>query len=232
MKKFNCIIVEDEPIAAEIISDYISEINDLELLAVYTNAISAREFLETNSVDLVFLDINLPKLKGLDFLSTLTKQPHVIITTAYDEYALKSYQYKVIDYLIKPIEFSRFLLAINKFKELYYPLKENNVLSVEDEFIYININKKQIRLNLNEILFIESQREYLNIQLVDRKLICKMTLSEIEQKLNNNKFVRVHRSFIVAIDKIETISLSQIELNGFSIPIGRNYREASKKLWK
>lgn len=231
MKKYKCIIIEDEPIAAEIISEYISEVNDLDLVKVFSNALTARDYLTEHVVDLIFLDLNLPKLKGLDFLNTLKEQPNVIITSAYDEYALKSYDYKVIDYLIKPIELSRFLVAINKFKDIYAPIKEPAKDKSDEEYIHININKKQIRLNTHEILFIESQREYLHIQLLDRKLICKMTISEIEQKLNESKFQRVHRSFIISTEKIASISLTQIEINGFSIPIGRNYREASKKLW-
>jgi DNA-binding LytR/AlgR family response regulator len=229
MKPYKCIIIEDEPIAAEILRDYISEVSFLNLVGVHSNALTALDFLKDNSVDLIFLDINLPKLKGLDFLKSLKNPPAVIITTAYEEYALKGYEFNVLDYLLKPIEFSRFLQAVNKLE-----FKSVNPFFVEESkelFMQLSINKKLVRVNLSEILFIESKREYLHIQTIEKEIICKMQISEIEKILDALKFIRIHRSFIVAKDKVDVISLTELEVKGVKLPVGRSYRKLVAGSW-
>ncbi len=229
MKTYSCIIIEDEPIAAEIISDYISELSFLKLVGVHHDAISAISYLNDHEVDLIFLDINLPKIKGLDFLKSLKNPPNVIITTAYEEYALKGYEYNVLDYLLKPIEFSRFLQAVNKIVEKPKVLQEMDTVSTE-QFINLNINKKLIRINLSELLFIESNKENIHLHTIEKIIICKMQISEIEKQLNANQFLRIHRSFIVALDKVDSMALTEFEIKKHTIPVGRNYREQVRKL--
>ncbi len=229
MKTYSCIIIEDEPIAAEIISDYISELSFLKLVGVHHDAISAISYLNDHEVDLIFLDINLPKIRGLDFLKSLKNPPNVIITTAYEEYALKGYEYNVLDYLLKPIEFSRFLQAVNKIVEKPKVPQEMDTVSTE-QFINLNINKKLIRINLSELLFIESNKENIHLHTIEKIIICKMQISEIEKQLNANQFLRIHRSFIVALDKVDSMALTEFEIKKHTIPVGRNYREQVRKL--
>lgn len=224
MQKFNCIIVEDEPLAAEILQDYVMQIPFLQLKAVCANAILATEALRNNSIDLIFLDINLPKLKGLDFIKTLQHPPRIILTTAYHEYALQGYEHNVLDYLLKPIEFSRFLKAVNK---LTTPPVASNPVSTEDrKYQFFNVNKKMVKVFFDEILYIESQREYVKISTKTQAILTKVPLSEIEELLPNENFLRVHRSFIVAKDKIEAYSATDVDIDGKQIPIGRGYKDA------
>ncbi len=223
MQKFNCIIVEDEPLAAEILQDYITQVPFLQLKAVCANAILATEVLRNHSIDLIFLDINLPKLKGLDFVKTLQYPPRIILTTAYHEYALQGYEHNVLDYLLKPIEFSRFLKAVNK---LTSPTIIPTSASVEDrKYQFFNVNKKMVKVFFDEILYIESQREYIKISTKTRSILTKLSMAEMEELLQHENFVRVHRSFIVAKDKIEAFSATDIDINGKQIPIGRGYKE-------
>jgi DNA-binding LytR/AlgR family response regulator len=211
-----CLIVEDEPLAADVLLDYARQVSFLSVVKVCTDAIQALEVLQEKSIDLIFLDIHLPGLKGLDFLKTLKNPPAVIITTAYHEYALQGYELNVVDYLLKPIEFKRFLEAVNKVKTPAQPRKET---------ISIHSDKKTVIIPLNEILFIESQKEYISIQTTSGKHSSKYALSKIEEELNPEKFLRVHRSFIVAIEQIKAFNATAIEIPGKSIPIGGNYRE-------
>lgn len=223
MQKFNCIIVEDEPLAAEILQDYITQVPFLQLKAVCANAILATEVLRNNNIDLIFLDINLPKLKGLDFVKTLQYPPRIILTTAYHEYALQGYEHNVLDYLLKPIEFSRFLKAVNK---LTSPTIISTPASVEDRrYQFFNVNKKMVKVFFDEILYIESQREYIKISTKTRSILTKLSMIEMEELLQHENFVRVHRSFIVAKDKIDAFSATDIDINGKQIPIGRGYKE-------
>lgn len=213
-----CLIVEDEPLAADVLLDYARQVSYLEVVRVCTDAIQALEVLLDKSIDLIFLDIHLPGLKGLDFLKTLKNPPAVIITTAYHEYAIQGYELNVVDYLLKPIEFKRFLEAVNKVK--------THAAQPKKETISIHSDKKTVIIPLSEILFIESQKEYISIQTAIEKHSSKYALSKIEEELNPEKFLRVHRSFIVAIEKIKAFNTTAIEIPGKSIPIGGNYRES------
>jgi len=223
MHKFNCIIVEDEPLAAEILQDYIMQVPFLQLKAICPNALLATDALRKHTVDLIFLDINLPKLKGLDFIRTLQHPPQIILTTAYHEYALQGYEHNVLDYLLKPIEFSRFLKAVNKLSPPN--LAPSNLPQEERKYHYFNVNKKNIKVFFDEILYIESQREYIKIVTISNEILTKLTLGEIEECLQNANFLRVHRSFLVALDKIEAFTATDVEINGIQIPIGRGYKE-------
>lgn len=222
MQKFNCLLVEDEPLAAEVLQDYINQVPFLELKAVCTDAIFALEVLQQQKIDCIFLDIHLPKLKGLDFIKTLKHPPHVIITTAYQEYALAGYEMDVVDYLMKPIAFNRFLMAVNKLQQL--------TVTPERAFILFNVNKKKIRVYLDEILYIESLKEYIKVTTVDKVLQTKFQIGQIEEMLTRNDFMRIHRSFLVARGRIDAFSATEVELGSHSLPIGRSYKEAVMKV--
>lgn len=225
MQKYNCIIVEDEPLAAEVLSDYIKQVPFLELKGICTDAIYAMEKLQSEQVDLIFLDIHLPKLKGLDFLRALQHPPQVIITTAYQEYALQGYEYNVLDYLLKPVEFSRFLMAVNKLKQAPAATSITATATPPRMHLFFNVNKKKVKVYLDEILYIESLKEYIRIITKDKTILTKFQLGQIEEMLARNNFLRIHRSFIVAQDKIEAISATDVEINGQTLPIGRSYKE-------
>jgi DNA-binding LytR/AlgR family response regulator len=213
----NCIIVEDEPLATDVLVDYVNQVPFLQLKATCSDAILALDVLQREQIDLVFLDIHLPGLKGLDFLKTLKDPPAVILTTAYHQYAVEGYDLNVVDYLLKPIEFRRFLEAVNKVKGR--PARSPR------QTIAIHADKKTVIIPLEEIVYIESQKEYIRIQTINSSFTTKYGLSRMEEELSASEFLRVHRSFIVAVSKIKAYSGHDIELEGKSIPIGGNYRE-------
>ncbi len=230
MSKIRCIIVEDEPLAIKVLSDYISDVPFLELQGTFKDAILATDYLRSNHTDLIFLDIHLPKLKGIAFLKTLANPPAVIITTAYHQYAVEGFDLNVTDYLLKPFEFERFLIAVNKVKTTRGEKQEPNVSPEIKEYLFINMNKKKVKILFSEILYIESQREYIKIITTKNEYSSKMSTHEIEALLPANLFKRVHRSFIVSIKKIESYNAEMVEVNGVSIPIGRGYRDNVENL--
>ena len=221
----SCLILEDEPLAAEILSDYIRDAPGLELAGVCSDALFALEFLQRQPVDVMFLDIHLPKLKGLDFLKTLSHPPQVILTTAYHEYALEGYELAVTDYLLKPIEFNRFLKAVQK---LRHPVAQEALPATqptERAAHFFNVGKKRVKVYFDEILYAESLKEYVRIFLPDRSVVTKMQLGELESLLGDGGFVRIHRSFLVAKSKITAYAATEVEIAGKTLPIGRSYRE-------
>jgi|SRR5688572_17189668 DNA-binding LytR/AlgR family response regulator len=213
-----CLIIEDEPLAAEILQDYIAQIPFLKLIETFPNALAALESIHSNKIDLLFLDIHLPGLKGLDFLKTLKNPPSVILTTAYHQYALQSYELRVVDYLLKPIEFSRFLDAVNK-----VPRAKSSI--TDKSSLIIHRDKKTIVIATDDILYLESQKEYVKIHCKETTHTTKAALSALEKELNESQFLRIHRSFIVAVNKIKAYSATEVEVNSKSIPIGGNYRD-------
>ena len=226
MSKISCIIIEDEPLAAKILHDYISDVPFLEWKATFKDAILAAEYLRHNTVDLIFLDIHLPKLKGIAFLKTLAHPPAVIITTAYHQYAVEGFNLNVTDYLLKPIEFERFLLAVTKVKSGQAESKgpaEVERVEIKDH-LFVTVQKKRVKVSFSEILFIESQREYVKIVTAKKELVSKMSTNEIESLLPPHLFKRVHRSFIVSLNKIESYTADEVEVNGVSVPVGRDYK--------
>jgi two-component system, LytTR family, response regulator len=237
MPNIKCIIVEDEPLAVKILSDYIAQVPFLELQGAFKDAILATEWLRDNYTDLIFLDIHLPKLKGMAFLKTLTHPPAVIITTAYHQYAVEGFELNVTDYLLKPIEFDRFFVAVNKVKtagNARLPGKQEKLHSNEKEetkdHLFLNVQKKKVKILFAEIVYIESQREYIKIVTTKTAYISKMSTHEIETLLPAHLFKRIHRSYIVSVSKIESYTAEMVEVNGVSIPIGRGYRDVIEKL--
>lgn len=227
MQKITCLIVEDEPLAAEILEDYINQVPFLQLVNTCGDAIYALEVLQREKIELIFLDIHLPKLKGLDFIKTLHHPPKIIITSAYQDYALQGYEFNVVDYLLKPIEFKRFVVAVNK---VCQQIETSGLVGVpqmatERAFLFFNVGKKKVKMFLDEILYIESLKEYIKIVSMDKSILTRFQLGQTEYLLKNNNFLRIHRSFIVAKDKIDAFSATDIEIQGKLIPIGRSYKE-------
>lgn len=213
-----CLIVEDEPLAADILKDYVAKIAHLKLVAVCSDAFQAMEYLNSQHIDLLLLDIHLPGLKGLDFLKTLKNPPAVILTTAYHEYALQGYEFSVKDYLLKPIEFTRFVEAINKVSIITTDSAERGVIT-------IYADKKNCIIVIDEITYIESQKEYINVNTLSATYTSKYALSKMEEVLDPQKFWRIHRSFLIAVSKIQSYNAQEISIQGKQIPIGGNYRE-------
>ena len=230
MSKINCIIVEDEPLAVKVLSDYISQVPFLELRGAFKDAILATDYLRDSDVDLIFLDIHLPKLKGMAFLKTLTHPPAIIITTAYHQYAVEGFNLNVTDYLLKPFDFERFLIAVTKTKTIRKDKQDPGESAEIKDFIFLNVQKKKVKILFSEIVYIESQREYIKIITTKSEYISKMSTHEIENLLPANRFKRIHRSYIISVSRIESYTAEMVEVNGVSIPIGRDYRDVIENL--
>jgi two-component system LytT family response regulator len=229
MSKIKCIIIEDEPLAAKVLSDYVLQTPFLDLQATFKDAILATDWLRDNITDLIFLDIHLPKLKGMAFLKTLVHPPAVIVTTAYHQYAVEGFDLNVTDYLLKPFEFERFLVAVNKVRAAGSEKTEARKVEIKDH-LFLNVQKKKVKILFSEIVYIESQREYIRIVTTKKEWISKMSTHEIEALLPSNLFKRIHRSFIVALSRIDSYTADTVEVNGIPIPIGREYRDSIKDL--
>lgn len=228
MSDIRCIIIEDEPLAVKVLTDYILQVPYLKLEETFKDAILATDYLRQNDTDLIFLDIHLPKLKGMSFLKTLTNPPSVIITTAYHQYAIEGFELNVTDYLLKPFDFERFLKAVTKVKKSESEKRKPDEMQGEKDFIFLNVQKKRVKILFSEILYIESQQEYIKIITTKKEYIVKMSTHEIESLLPANLFKRIHRSFIVSISRIDSYSADTVDVNGVSIPIGRGYRDIMK----
>jgi len=230
MSDIKCIIIEDEPLATKVLSEYISQVPFLALQGSFKDAILATDYLRDHTIDLMFLDIHLPKLKGMPFLKTLTNPPAVIITTAYHQYAVEGFDLNVTDYLLKPFEFERFLIAVTKVKTGQKE-KQHHVESAGiKDYLFLNVQKKKVKISFSEITYIESQREYIKIYTTKNEYISKMSTHEIEALLPAQLFKRVHRSYIVSVSKIESYTAEMVEVNGVTIPIGRGYRDIIENL--
>lgn len=230
--KINCLLVDDEPLALDVLSSYIQRVDGLEIVARCDNAMQAFEAIQNNQVDLLFLDIQMPKLDGIEFLKSLPSPPKVIFTTAYREYAIEAFEVDAVDYLLKPIPFSRFLKAVGKAYQ-HLQLQTGTIpADVEApsselgsmESIFVRADKKMVKIMLKDILYIESLKDYVLIHLPDKRIITKQKISYLEEKLPDDQFLRIHRSFLVSIKKIDAFSPSQIDIGGKELPIGRSYK--------
>lgn len=230
--KLKCLIIDDEPLAQNIIENYLKNVDYIDLVAKCDNALSALTWIKKQKIDLIFLDISMPFLSGIDFIKTLQNPPAIILTTAHREFAVESYELNVLDYLLKPISFERFLKAVNKLenKEASKVIKPAIDDSESDVFIYVKSEKKNVKILLKEILFIESLKDYIKIQTPTRSIVTQVPISAIEQRLPES-FLRVHRSFIVARDKITAYTQHDFEIGKYQIPIGRNYKAAVSKIF-
>jgi len=225
-----CLIIDDELLAIEIIKSYLIEFKNLEVVGVFNNPIEALQVLDKEEIDVIFLDINMPKMNGLEFLRNLNKHPLVIITTAYREYAIESYELEVLDYLVKPIPFNRFLKSINKLTARLMTLNgiKQAVDFDQDPHIFLKVEKKLIKIFLHDILFIESLKDYIKLHSREGTYISHKSLSSISEELPSENFVRVHKSYTIAIDKVKSIEGNLIEIENKKIPIGRNYAKYTK----
>jgi DNA-binding LytR/AlgR family response regulator len=223
--KLRCAIVDDEPLAITVLEGFLAKLSNIEVVATFNDALSVIDFLSENQVDFLFLDIEMPNLTGIDFLKTLSNPPLVVITSANKNYATDAFDLSVVDYIVKPLTLERILKATNKVSEKisakpnYVDLKENN------SFIFLKENKRMVKVNLDEILFVESVKDYVKVVCRGKTVITKQNISGIEQVLNPLDFIRVHKSFIVSFKNVDAFSSSEIEIGLFKVPIGRSYKD-------
>ena len=240
--KIRCLLVDDEPLALDVLESYIARMDGLELAARCENALQAFDVVQSQPIDLIFLDIQMPRLNGIEFLKTLQNPPKVIFTTAYRDYAIEAFDLDVVDYLLKPIPFHRFLKAVSKVFALIQnksgqsPLPVANIPTDESltlqsqENIIVRADKKMIKISLDEIQYIESLKDYVIIYLPSRRIVTKQKISYLEQKLPEGAFLRIHRSFLVAINKIQAFSPNHVEINNQELPIGRSHKSEVAKV--
>jgi DNA-binding LytR/AlgR family response regulator len=227
-----CIIVDDEPLAIEIVESYVQKVEQLQLVSTFRNAVSAFTFLQQHSVDLIFLDIQMPKLSGIDFLKTLKHPPKVIFTTAFREYAIEGFELEIVDYLLKPIPFDRFLKAVAKVLHQPAPAASTPVKQevISDNYVYFKVDKKMIKTKMAEVLYIESIKDYVKVITSGKEIVTQQKISYLEESLPRAQFLRIHRSFIVNLEKIDAYSATDVEIGKHNIPIGRNYKNDVMKI--
>lgn len=229
--KINCLIIDDEPLAINVIKNYLEPIENFEVVNTFSNPIEGLNFLKNNKVDVIFLDINMPVLDGINFIKSLDNPPILVITSAYSQFAIETYELDVLDYLVKPIEFPRLMKTLNKISKR---LNNNSSLpqetSPESPFIFVKIDKKRMKkIFFNEILVIESLKDYLKINTLTGKYIIHSTLSDFTDLLPERNFLRIHRSYTIAIDKIDAVEGNSIEIEGLRYVIGRSYIDHVKQ---
>ncbi len=228
--KIKCLLVDDEPIALDILAAYIHKIGVLELVGRCHSAVDAFTVLQSKPVDLLFLDIQMPQLSGLDLLRTLPHPPKTVITSAYREYALDGYELNVLDYLIKPVSFERFMKAVGKMpanQPVRYdgPVPPTPTVVDDEPFLFVKADRKLVRVNLRDIISLESLRDYVRITTVEGPVLTRQTISYYEELLPTEQFLRIHRSFIVALARIRTVTETRLEVPGQTLVIGRHYRQ-------
>jgi len=242
MSMLKCVTIDDEPLARECIVNYINEIDFLQPVGIGNNPLDLTKLLDEQKIDLIFLDIQMPVINGIEFLKMTTNPPMVIITTAYPSYALESFQLDVLDYLVKPITFNRFFKAVSKAKDYHQLLarsaQPSDQYKAEPDYFFIKCDYKYERIYFGEILYIQALQNYITIYTSKGKYITLLSLKNVEEKLNPKSFIRVHKSFIVSISKIEAIENNEIVIQSHRIPLSRNYHEhvlsrvVNDKLWK
>lgn len=229
MKKIRCLIADDEQLSLEVLESYVLQLEKLQLVARCRNGIEVFNTLRDQPVDLAFLDIEMPRLTGIELLRTLQHPPKVVFTTAFRNFAFEGFELNVLDYLLKPVSFEKFLKAVDKYESMMgRPGSMSNGLPLPDistSFIYVKADKKMIKIFLKDILFIEGMKDYVKIRTAEKETVTYQTMSYFEEKLPDSSFLRIHRSFIVAIDKITAYSASRIEIMKWEIPIGQFYQK-------
>ena len=227
--KLKCIIIDDEPVAIDILKGYVEKVSYLTLKKTFRNSVKALEYLENESIDLLFLDINMPDLTGIQFLNTLTRHPMVIFTTAYSEYAVESYEYKALDYLLKPIEFDRFMKAVNKALEQFelVKVKEENTTGDEKskDYVYIKSGTELHRVNINEILFVKGAGNYVVFITNEKNIMSLLTMKEVLELLPQDQFIRIHKSHIINMNRIDVVETDKVIIDKNEIYIGDAYKQ-------
>jgi len=227
-KIVNCIIVDDEPVAREILENHLHKVDAINIIASCKNAVEAFNEISSNEIDLIFLDINMPEISGLSFAKSINKNIKVIFTTAYREYAIDGFNLQAVDYLLKPISFERLLQAVHKYlgENIAFREAETSEINVEkNDFIFVRSDRKMIKIDFYDINYIESLSDYIKIHLNDKTIVTRETISNIEGKLPQKEFMRIHRSYIVAIAKIESFTNEFIEIENKALPISRSYKQ-------
>ncbi len=221
---YKCIIIDDEDLARELIETHLAQIEGFELIASCSSALEAHKILQEETIDLLFLDIEMPVLKGTDFLKNLSIKPKVIFTTAYRDYAIEGFELNAVDYLLKPIVFERFFQAIEKFLDIIKtPINPSNFKVNEEDHIFVKSNKKNIKVLFDDVNYIESIKDYIKIHLINSTLVIKHGITAFEEKLDS-RFLRVHRSYIINSQKVTAFTKNDIEIKANEIPIGENYK--------
>lgn len=227
--KMSCIIIDDEPLAINVIKNHLELVNEIEVINTFHNAVDALSYLNEHDIDLIFLDINMPVLNGINFIKSLDKNPIIVITTAHREFAVDTYELDVLDYLVKPIPLPRFIKSKTKILKKFNEISNANVHYNERPFLFIKIDKKKMKkIFYDEILVVESLKDYLKINTTSSRYIIHQTLSSFTEQLPSNNFIRINRSYTVAIDKIDSLEGNSVEIGGIRCVIGRTYIEEVK----
>lgn len=227
--KIKCVLVDDEPLAIKVLQNYFANFPDFEIIGTFNNSLEALDFVNNNTVDALFLDINMPTMTGFELISLLENKTKVIITTAFREFAAESYDLEVLDYLVKPIPLPRFIKCINKITT-EYNLKNNIKTETvrTDSHIFIKVDKKMMKINIDEILFIEGMKEYIKVVTVDKTYITHKSLTSLSEELPLDRFIRIHKSYTIALDKVKSIEGNRVQIHTYTIPIGRNFSKDVK----
>lgn len=227
--KIKCVLVDDEPLAIKVLQNYFVNFPDFEIIGTFNNSLEALDFVNNNTVDALFLDINMPMMTGFELISLLENKTKVIITTAFREFAAESYDLDVLDYLVKPIPLPRFIKCINKITT-EYNLKNNIKTETvrTDSHIFIKVDKKMMKINIDEILFIEGMKEYIKVVTPDKTYITHKSLTSQSEELPTDRFMRIHKSYTIALDKVKSIEGNRVQIHTYTLPIGRNFSKNVK----
>ncbi len=227
--KIKCVLVDDEPLAIKVLQNYFVNFPDFEVVGTFNNSLDALDFVNNNTVDALFLDINMPMMTGFELISLLENKPKVVITTAFREFAAESYDLEVLDYLVKPIPLPRFIKCINKITT-EYNLKNNIKTETvrTDSHIFIKVDKKMMKINIDEILFIEGMKEYIKVVTPDKTYITHKSLTSQSEELPTDRFMRIHKSYTIALDKVKSIEGNRVQIHTYTLPIGRNFSKNVK----
>jgi len=227
--KIKCVLIDDEPLAIKVLQNYFNNFTDFEVTGTFNNSLEALDFINSTTVDAVFLDINMPMMTGFELISLIENKTKVVITTAFREFAAESYDLDVLDYLVKPIPLPRFIKCINKITAEY---NFKNNIKVEnlktDSHIFIKVDKKMMKINIEEILFVEGMKEYIKVVTSDKTYITHKSLTSLSEELPNDNFLRIHKSYLIALNKVKSIEGNRIQIASYTIPIGRNYSKEVK----
>jgi DNA-binding LytR/AlgR family response regulator len=230
----NCIIVDDEPVARDILENHLTKIDSIHITGSCKSALEAFNIISSETVDLIFLDINMPEISGLSFARSFNKEIKVIFTTAYREYAVEGFDLQAVDYLLKPISFERLLQAINKYMNENLSLKKDSfeeIISEKSDYVFVRSERKMIKINFADIKYIESLSDYIKIHLKKKNIVTRETITSIEAKLPKDDFIRTHRSFIVSLKSIDSFTNEYVEIGNNEVPISRTYKnEVLKRL--
>lgn len=229
--RIKCIIIDDEPLAIKVIENHLQEFQNFEIVGTFNNPIAALPLLEEQNIDAVFLDINMSKMNGLEFIKTVELKSNIVITTAYREYAVESFDLDVLDYLVKPIPFNRFLKAVNKITQKIAIQRGANQENTNetDSFIFLKVDKKLVKIPFDEIYYIESLKDYIKVFTTTDNYLVHKSLTSITEELPSSQFLRIHRSFTISTDKVKSVEGNSVEINNKRIPIGRKYLNVAKQ---